>query len=114
MADNQKLLMYFHTAFRNIGLYTTLSYGSLAYSRVFRGRNSIYNLLLITISIAFIGIAATINYLLYKDIVLAIRNEPEKYDSLVNYVNIIYGIFGIHCILFVLSVITAIITTVRS
>ena len=100
MADNQKLLMYFHTAFRNIGLYTTLSYGSLAYSRVFRGKNAIYNLMLIVISIVFISISGTINYLLYKDINLAIIKDPKQHDSLVNYINIIYGVFGIHCIFF--------------
>lgn len=112
MADNQKLLMYFHTAFRNIGLYTTLSYGSLAYSRVFRGKNPTYNLLLIVISMGFICIAGTMNYLLYKDINLVITKDHKQYDSLVNYINIIYGVFAIHCILLLLTINTAIVTTV--
>ncbi|MGA1047442.1 MAG: hypothetical protein ACO3UU_05490 [Minisyncoccia bacterium] len=37
--------MYYHTTIRNIGLYTSLSYATLAYSRVYRNNNPFYDIL---------------------------------------------------------------------
>lgn len=101
-SPNTNLLMYFHTTIRNVGLFTTLSYASLAYSRVYRGIDSIYDITLILISIAFLILAAIINYSLYKEIQLKIQNN-NKLELL----NIIYVVFGIHTILLILGVITA-------
>ena len=42
--DNEtfrKFNMYIHSTFRNVGLFTSLAYGSLAYSRIYRGHNAI-------------------------------------------------------------------------
>lgn len=99
---NTKLLMYFHTTLRNVGLFTTLSYASLAYSRAYRGTNSMYDIMLILISIAFIVIAAILNYSLYKDVKLKIQNNKN-----LELLNILYVIFGIHSILLILGLITA-------
>lgn len=95
-------LLYFHTTLRNVGLFTTLSYASLAYSRAYRGTNPMYDIMLILISIAFIIIAAIINYSLYKDVQLKIQNN-NKLELL----NILYVIFGIHSVLLILGLITA-------
>ena len=73
--DLHKFAMYFHSTLRNVGLYTTLSYGSLAYSRVYRGSAPIYDTMLIAISIAFLSIAFIINYFLYQDIVAFIKKQ---------------------------------------
>jgi hypothetical protein len=58
--------MYFHTTIRNIGLYTSLSYATLAYSRVYRNNNPFYDIMLILISLIFLAIAFIINYFLYN------------------------------------------------
>ena len=103
--DLHKFYMYFHSTLRNVGLYTTLSYGSLAYSRVYRGSAPIYDTLLITISIAFLSIAFIINYFLYQDIVTFIKKQ-ELEDEVNGYLRISQAIFGIHGILFMLGLFT--------
>jgi hypothetical protein len=100
-SPNTNLLMYFHTTIRNVGLFTTLAYASLTYSRAYRGKDSMYDVLLILISIAFLIIAAIINYSLYKDVQLKIQNNKSEL------LNILYVVFGIHCILLILGIITA-------
>lgn len=100
-SQNTNLLMYYHTTIRNVGLFTTLSYASLAYSRVYRGVDSMYNIMLILISLLFLIISATINYSLYKDV--KFKTQNTKSDLL----NILYVIFGIHSILLILGIITA-------
>ena len=101
-SPNTNLLMYFHTTIRNVGLFTTLAYASLAYSRVYRGIDSMYDIMLKLISIAFLIIAAIINYSLYKDVQLKIQNNNKS-----ELLNILYVVFGIHCILLILGIITA-------
>lgn len=101
-SPNTNLLMYFHTTIRNVGLFTTLSYASLAYSRVYRGIDSMYDIMLILISIAFLIIAAIINYSLYKDVQLKIQNNNKS-----ELLNILYVVFGVHIILLMLGTITA-------
>ena len=103
--DLHKFAMYFHSTLRNVGLYTTLSYGSLAYSRVYRGSAPIYDTMLITISIAFLSIAFIINYFLYQDIVAFIKKQ-ELGDEVNGYLSISQAIFGIHGILFMLGLFT--------
>ena len=101
-SPNVNWLLYFHTTLRNVGLFTSLSYASLAYSRVYRGIDSIYDIILILISIAFLIIAAVMNYSLYKDVQLKIQNNNKS-----ELLNILYVIFGIHIILLILGIITA-------
>ena len=96
--------MYFHSTIRNIGVYTTLAYGSLAYSRAYRGQNSIYDVVLIFISIAFISIAFFINYMLHQDIQsFILKNKDTEAQQLLH---ISQAIFGIHTILMLLGFFT--------
>ena len=103
--DLHKFSMYFHTTLGNIGLYTTLSYGSLAYSRVYRANTPIYDTLLISVSIAFLLISFILNYFLYQDIVAFIKKQ-ELGDEVNGYLRISQAIFGIHGILFMLGLFT--------
>ena len=103
--DLHKFSMYFHTTLRNIGLYTTLSYGSLAYSRVYLGKTPIYDTLLISVSIAFLLISFILNYFLYQDIITFI-NKHELGTELDGYLRISQAIFGIQGILFMLGFFT--------
>jgi len=103
--DLHKFSMYFHTTLRNVGLYTTLSYGSLAYSRVYRGNAPIYDTMLIAVSIAFLLVAFILNYFLYQDIVAFIKKQ-DLGDELNGNLRISQAIFGIHGILFMLGLFT--------
>jgi len=53
METEKDLLMYFHSSIRNIGLFTTLSFAAMGYSRYHRSKNAIYNISLILVSIFF-------------------------------------------------------------
>lgn len=99
---NKKLDMYFHTVFRNVGLYTSLSFAALVYSRVHRGTIPIYDMVLIAISMAFLLLSFTMNYVLNRDVKQHLEqsevSEKEKMYLLVTQV-----VFGIHGILFILG-----------
>ena len=97
-----KFKMYFHTSFRNIGLYTSLSFGALAYSRFHRGKSPLYDAVLIGISMLFLLLSFTINWILNRDIneYLDAHELPDKYSM---YLTITKTIFVIHSILFALG-----------
>ena len=52
--NEKDILMYYHTTFRNVGLYTSVSVAMLGYSRFYRGKNKLYNLAFIVISLVFL------------------------------------------------------------
>jgi len=99
---NKKFDIYFHSAFRNVGLYTSLSFAALAYSRVHRGTTPIYDMILIAISMAFLLLSFTMNYVLNRDVKQHLEqsevSEKEKMYLLITQV-----VFGIHGILFILG-----------
>ena len=66
--NEKEMLMFYHTALRNVGLYTSVSFASLAYSRVYRHDNYFYNNLLIIVSLFFTIIAFSINYILLNEL----------------------------------------------
>jgi hypothetical protein len=101
--DRRKFKMYIHSTLRNVGLFTSLAYGSLAYSRIYRGHNVIYDILLILISMIFIAISFTINLHLYTDIVeFNKKNDKQMW----RWEPISMAVMGIHTILLLLSLFT--------
>jgi len=70
MKTERDILMYFSTALRNIGLFTSISFAALGYSRYHRSKNAIYNIYLILVSLFFIFASIYLAYYLVKDIEL--------------------------------------------
>lgn len=66
--NEKEMLMFYHTALRNVGLYTSVSFASLGYSRVYRHQNYFYNNILIMVSLIFVFIAFSINYILLNEL----------------------------------------------
>jgi hypothetical protein len=99
---NQKFDMYFHSALRNVGLYTSLSFAALAYSRVHRGKTPIYDMILIAISMAFLLLSFTMNYVLNSDIKQHLE-QSEQSEKERMYLLVSQSVFGIHGVLFVLG-----------
>lgn len=64
--SEKDILMYFHTALRNVGLYTSVSLAMLGYSRFYRGKNKIYNLSFIIISLIFLLFAILLSFYIIK------------------------------------------------
>ena len=100
---NKKFDMYFHTILRNIGLYTSLSFGSLAYSRFHRGKSAIYNIVLILITLAFLLLSFVLNYNLNKDVNTHLEQNKENENK---YLLISHIILGIHILLISLCITT--------
>ena len=46
-------LMYYHTSIRNLGLFTTVALAILGVSRAYRGKNRLYNIVFIMITLLF-------------------------------------------------------------
>ena len=67
METQKDLHMWFHTSLRNVGLFTSISFGALAYSRVYREKRAFYNLFLILASITFMMVSLMINWYLIQN-----------------------------------------------
>ena len=78
MKTEKDLLMYFSTALRNIGLFTTLSFAALGYSRYHRSKNAIYNIYLILVSLCFLFASIYLAYYLIKDIEIFQTDKTRK------------------------------------
>tara|TARA_E500000178_G_scaffold353161_1_gene418334 strand:- start:1725 stop:2114 length:390 start_codon:yes stop_codon:yes gene_type:complete len=68
METQKDLLMYFQTSLRNMGLYTSLSFGALGYSRFYRGKNPTYNIYFVIVSLVFTSLTIYIGISLLKDL----------------------------------------------
>lgn len=62
--NEKDFLMYFHTAIRNLGLYLSASLAILGVSRAYRGKNRLYNVAFIVLSLAILFISIYKNYYL--------------------------------------------------
>ena len=51
METEKDILMFYQTSLRNVGLYTSISFALLASSRFYRGKNKMYNVLFIVLSL---------------------------------------------------------------
>tara|TARA_Y100000768_G_C23902033_1_gene645622 strand:+ start:813 stop:1172 length:360 start_codon:yes stop_codon:yes gene_type:complete len=97
-SNEKELLMFFQTTLRNVGLTTTISFASLAYSRFYRGKSLLYSTGLVLISLLLIMISFTIN--------LFLLNTMKEYQNLKDFkntqkwINFNYGFLTIHIILF--------------
>lgn len=74
METEKDLLMLYHTTLRNVGLFTSVSFGALAYSRYYREKNRMYNLFLILTSLIFMLASLILNYFLIKDYEYLLKN----------------------------------------
>ena len=101
--DNfNKFVMYFHSTLRNIGLFTSLAFGSLAYSRYHRNKSYFYNIILILISLIFLFLSFIMNYTLRENTIKHL--ETNKLD--ISYISISNTIFVLHSLLILLSLTT--------
>lgn len=77
--DNSlKIMSYYHTSIRNIGLYLSLSFAALVGSRYHRGKNFTINILMILVSIVFSIISYLIGLYLIQDIEVLNSKDPVE------------------------------------
>ena len=101
------MLMMFNTQLRNVGLFTSLSFGLLTISRFYRNKDDdIYNMIYILFSGVFLYISITIAKYLLEDMKAIISNIQEnrktmlrKYiiiPKIVFYTNIVMLVFTVY------------------
>lgn len=84
METQKDLHMWFQSSLRNVGLFTSVSFGALAYARVHRNKRPIYNLFLILASIIFMMVSLMINWYLiqnYEDYQKKIQSASSSSSS---------------------------------
>ena len=103
METERDLLMFYQTTLRNVGLYTSLSFAALGYSRFYRGKSKLYNVALIIFSIVILWIAIYLTKYLIEDFEryqLKVKSvEANKWLLLpktVYYFNIGVGLLGVY------------------
>ena len=101
-------LMYFHTSIRNLGLYISVALAILAVSRAYRGKNRVYNVSFILITLMFLGISAYKNMLLINnlskmsdniesnDFLITEHNNVPKMILLLNIIVTIFCLFTLN------------------
>ena len=77
MDKSVSVLNYYHTALRNMGLYTSIALAALGYSRFHRGKNFTINVIMIVISLIFTLLSVTIGIFLLQDIEMISNNDRE-------------------------------------
>ena len=102
METEKDLLMFYQTALRNVGLFTSVSLALLGYSRFYRGKNKIYNLAFIILSLAILICAIIISKYLIQDLEKMSKKVDttylEKWVALPKYImviNVLVGAFGL-------------------
>ena len=97
-------MMFYHTTLRNVGLYTSISFAALGYSRFYRGKTIIYSAGLVLISMAFLIIAAILNWLLSKTLENYLLEE--KYKEVHTWEHISKVIMILHVFLLIFAIMT--------
>ena len=69
-------LNYYHTSLRNMGLYTSLAFAALAYSRYHRDKLFLINITLLLVSIIFTTLSITIGTFLLEDVAATKTEMP--------------------------------------
>tara|TARA_B110000261_G_scaffold128305_1_gene143612 strand:+ start:665 stop:1006 length:342 start_codon:yes stop_codon:yes gene_type:complete len=82
MSSENEILTFYHTAIRNVGLYTSISFALLASSRFYRGKNKAYNVLFLLLSLSILFCAISLCKFLIDDVKSMKENlEETKYLS---------------------------------
>jgi hypothetical protein len=102
--NKKEIMMYYHTSFRNVGLFTTLSLGALGYSRYYRDKIQYYNIVLILVSLILLSMAILFNLHLYTDIQEYINEYQDK--DVERFITINYIMAGVHSVLALLCIFT--------
>lgn len=105
MKTDKDLMMYYHATLRNVGLFTSISFATLTYSRYYRHKIASYDILLLIVSIIFIVLSLIINYFLILDFeVISMNNKDLKMSR--KWIIIPNITFFVNLFIMILSIIT--------
>ena len=72
-----RVLTYYHTSIRNIGLYCSLALGALVYSRYHREKTFLINIAMILVSLIFSILSTIIGLYLLQDIQTILNDDSS-------------------------------------
>ena len=103
MKTEKDLLMFYQSALRNVGLFTSVSLSMLGYSRFYRGKNKMYNIAFIVISLSMLAVATYMSRLMIMDI-----DEMRTNDMMLlkKWLPIPYFVIGINSVVTLFGVYT--------
>ena len=77
-----RILTYYHTALRNIGLYTSIAFAAAAVSRHYRDKHFGLNIILLVITLVFISLSICIAIFLINDLEeMRQHNDIDKLEK---------------------------------
>ena len=102
METEKDILMFYQTSLRNVGLYMSISFALLASSRFYRGKNKMYNILFLLLSLSILLCSITMCKYLIDDLKnmkqnldeIKYLNKWETIPQVIYYVNITIGLIG--------------------
>lgn len=106
MKTEKDLMMYFQTTLRNAGLFTTVSFAALGYSRHYRGIDKLFNITLIVASMLFMCVTIYLSKYLIDDIDVW-KNDIETHN-IDKYMILPKGVYFMNIALLVLACYTLI------
>lgn len=107
--NEKDLVMMYHTALRNIGLYTSLSFALLGISRFYRKKKNLftYNIGFISLAMIFISIAIYIAHNLINDLTsLLLKLEDAENSILIKWLLIPNVLFYMDIIILLFTIYT--------
>lgn len=104
MESEKDIIMMYHTSLRNVGLFTSISFAALGYSRFYRGKNPIYNIFLILASLMFMFSSLTMNWFLIQDYSDLLKKIDTKYAD--RWILVPYCVFSFNMGIFALGIYT--------
>ena len=99
--SNREYLLLYHTSLRNVGLYTSLAFAALAYSRYYRSKDQLLNILLLIGNLLLLGIAMFFSYILIDDSIQYYSNNKKLQIN--KYIIVPKILFGFDFILLLLG-----------
>ena len=81
--NEKDILMYYHTSVRNLGLFTSVALAILGVSRAYRGKNKLYNVGFIVLTLLFQLLVFYKNYY----IILTLTKMNNELESNKYYIN---------------------------
>lgn len=104
MESEKDLMMYYQTTLRNTGLFTTVSFAALGYSRYYRGKDKLFDVSLIIASMIFMGITIMLSKYLIDD--MAKWEDYIEMPYIEKYLIIPNVIFCLNIFLLILAIYT--------
>ena len=97
-------MMYYQTTLRNTGLFTTVSFAALGYSRFYRGKDKLFNVALILASIVFMVLTVYLAKYMVEDI--TVWQKELKSDHIEKYLLLPRAVYVVNVGLLTLALYT--------